>query len=63
MIKPTPIKVTCQDCGFQKVFAPRSDAIMPGGYNRECCSKCGSKNIKVKDQVSIIDKIFGGLFK
>lgn len=63
MIKPAPIKVTCKDCGFQKLFAPRSDALMPGEYNRQFCSKCGSENIDVKNEISIIDKLFGGVFK
>ena len=63
MIKPTPIKVICRDCGYQKIFAPRSDALMPGEYNSEFCTKCGSHNIEVKSEISIIDKLFIALCK
>jgi len=57
MIKPTPIKVTCKDCGFKKVFAPKSDVIMSGEYNRESCTKYGSLNINVTTELSIVDEL------
>ncbi len=62
-MKPTPILVTCKDCGVQKLFAPKSDAIMPGEYNSEFCTKCGSYNIEVKNKISLIDKLFIALCK
>ena len=51
MIKPSPIKVTCKDCGYQKLFAPKSDALMPGEYNSEFCSKCGSTLCGIVDGI------------
>lgn len=63
MIKPPPIKVICKDCGYQKVFAPHSDALMPGEYNHQFCTKCGSNNIKVTNKISIFDKVFITLCK
>ena len=63
MIKPTPIKVICHDCGFKKVFAPKSDVIMPGEYNQEFCTKCRSLNIKVTTEVSIFNQILGTFIK
>ena len=63
MIKPSPIKVACKDCGFKKLFAPKSDALIKGHYNREFCTQCKSKNIMVISELSIIDRLLSSILK
>ena len=62
MMSPPPILVTCKECGYKRVFAPKGDAIIPWSYNKEFCSKCKSKNIDVSYDVSLISKLLFVLF-
>lgn len=63
MIKPSPIKVACKDCGFKKLFTPKSDAFIKAQYNREFCSQCKSTNIMVISELSIIDRLLSSILK
>ena len=36
VMRPAPRTFTCSACGWFKNTAPRSDALMPGDYYREC---------------------------
>jgi len=53
MMNPPPVLVTCKECSYQRVFAPKGDAIIPWTYNKDFCTKCKSKNIDVSYNVPI----------
>ena len=46
MIKPKPFKLTCSDCGYSKIFAPRSDALLPHERPFSVCPKCQAAKIE-----------------
>nr|WP_225923548.1 MULTISPECIES: DNA repair protein RadA [Pseudomonas] len=41
-IKPRPFTFVCDECGWKKTVAPRSDALRPGDWFARC-PKCGSE--------------------
>lgn len=53
MIKPTPYKLSCEDCAWSKSFAPQSDAIMPGERPKNC-PQCDSGKLKYSRVSSIV---------
>jgi len=57
MIKPTPYIVQCKACGYQKIIAPRSDAIMPWERAFTQCPKCQSLDVKNKERLTLFDKL------
>ena len=63
MLQPPPIKVKCTHCGYSKLFAPKSDVVMPGQYNCQYCTRCGSTDIKVKTELSLLNQLWIKLFK
>lgn len=44
--KPRPFTFECEDCGWTKKVAPRSDALAPGEWV-DHCPKCGGMKLKV----------------
>ncbi|MDN5392561.1 MAG: hypothetical protein L0G00_06250 [Pseudomonas sp.] len=46
-IKPRPLTFVCSECGWKKTVAPRSDALGPGEWFKQCL-KCGSESLKVR---------------
>ena len=41
-IPPSPIKLKCRSCGWQRVFTQRSDVlVLP-----TACTKCGSEDLQ-----------------
>ncbi|MCT7464693.1 hypothetical protein N5S72_09555 [Aliarcobacter cryaerophilus] len=44
-VKPIPYKLLCPKCGFNKIFAPKSDALSPKDLMdmHPICSKCEEK--------------------
>lgn len=46
-IKPRPFTYICDECGWSKTMAPRSDALRPGEW-LDRCSKCGSKALTIQ---------------
>ena len=63
MIKPTPIKIFCKDCGYQDIFTPQRGSLLAMKYSRKFCSECGSHNVEVENHVTIFDKFFVALCK
>lgn len=42
MIKPQPSKQVCQQCNWQKILAPDTDALfLPEDIPESACPKCG----------------------
>ena len=41
-MKPKPFTFVCDECGWKKTVAPRSDALGPGDWFA-CCPKCGGE--------------------
>jgi predicted SprT family Zn-dependent metalloprotease len=46
-MKPRLFTYVCEECGWKKTVAPRSDAMTPGEW-LDRCLKCGSKALKVE---------------
>ena len=44
-IRPRPFTFVCGECGWKKTVAPRSDALGPGEWFKQC-PKCGSEALK-----------------
>ena len=57
-VKPSPTKYTCQQCGWQGVAKPASDALSIDGCDNNildipadyysCCPKCKCKALKTE---------------
>lgn len=47
MIKPEPYVYKCPSCKWEKVVAPKSDALTPGDYF-ESCPECGNMELKME---------------
>jgi|JI10StandDraft_1071094.scaffolds.fasta_scaffold151559_4 hypothetical protein len=45
-IKPHPKLMQCPNCGWQTIYAPRSDALIE--HRPETCPKCGNKELDIK---------------
>lgn len=43
-IKPSPIRYKCPKCGWSKVFAPKSDALVE--MPPKVCEKCGGTDLE-----------------
>ena len=46
-MKPRPFTYVCEECGWKKTVAPRSDALGPGEWFDQC-PKCGSKALRMR---------------
>lgn len=46
-IKPHPMTYVCEDCGWKKTVAPRSDALGPGEWFARCPA-CGSEALTLR---------------
>jgi hypothetical protein len=46
-MKPRPFTYVCEERGWKKTVAPRSDAMVLGEW-LDRCSKCGSKTLKIQ---------------
>jgi len=44
-VRPKPVRYRCRDCHWEKIVAPRSDALAPGDFY-EHCPVCGSLNLE-----------------
>ena len=53
-IKPKPFTFVCDDCGWKKTVAPRSDALGPDDLFAHC-PKCGSEALSHR-RAGIIDR-------
>lgn len=60
MIKPPPLKFVCSQCGWSKVFAPKSDVITPEQMPPANCPKCGSEELKAK-QPNVLERLMNSL--
>lgn len=56
-VKPQPYTVVCNNCGWRKRCAPRSDVLMPEDYVSEC-QKCGSEDLK-RVRSNLLDAVIG----
>lgn len=60
MIKPTPYKVSCEECDWSKSFAPQSDVVMPG-ERPTSCPICNSEKLNytpLNSISSLLSKLF-----
>lgn len=46
-VKPRPFTYVCDECGWRKTVAPRSDALQPGEW-LDRCSKCGGRALTIQ---------------
>jgi len=46
-VRPRPFTFVCNECGWKKTVAPRSDCLGPGEWFDQC-PKCGSKSLKMR---------------
>lgn len=53
-IKPEPLTFMCDECGWKKTVAPRSDVLGPGDWFA-CCPKCGSEALSHR-RAGVIDR-------
>lgn len=53
-MKPRPFTLVCDDCGWKKTVAPRSDALGAGEWFAHC-PKCGSEALS-HQRAGIIDR-------
>lgn len=66
-IKPKPFKKVCTQCGWSKVYTPKSDCVDSSwGFMENKCQQCGYENL-VRKEIGIVGdaldlalKIFGG---
>lgn len=56
MIQPQPYKVICKSCSWNKIFAPKSDVLMPQDIPPDICPSCKSNNLE-KQKLSLLDEI------
>ena len=59
MIKPVPFIYKCPTCKWEKVVAPKSDALTPLDYF-ESCPECGCKKLNM-EHLSYFRKLWLGL--
>ncbi len=59
-IKPKPFVYSCPACGWRKIVAPRSDALMPGEYY-DCCPTCDHTPLK-REELGVLAEIGNRLF-
>ena len=53
-IKPKPFTFVCDECGWKKNVAPRSDALGPGDWFAHC-PKCGNEALSHR-RAGVIDR-------
>lgn len=58
--KPEPFVVKCEQCGWHKLYAPKSDVMMEAPA--ETCPKCGHHPLKQEIVTSSLGKWVGKLF-
>ena len=61
MIKPPACNYKCPSCKWEKIVAPKSDALILGVDVFESCPKCGNIDLEVK-RVGLIREKSGELF-
>lgn len=59
VVKMKPFTVKCQNCGWHKVVAPKSDVLIDNDYP-EACPVCESKEI-CKEDVGFLTSLFSSL--
>ncbi len=41
-VRPNPVRLSCNQCSWHKIIAPRSD-VVPNDYFLDECPKCGGE--------------------
>lgn len=61
MIRPKPFKKVCEQCGWSKVYHPKSDVVDASWGLESKCPKCGSDKLSKTNDIAGVQSIISSI--